>query len=172
MNAIHTEEYKGCTIEIMPDNDPENPREWDNLGTMVCFHRHYELGDKHNMTVEEARALASRKDVIALPLYLYDHSGVTMNTTGFHCPWDSGQVGFIYVTKESIRKEYSVKHVTKKLIDKIKHYLNCEVETYDKYLTGDVYGFEVTREGEFIESVWGFFGMDDAIEEAKKCVAY
>ena len=28
--------------------------------------------------------------MVILPLYLYDHSGITMNTTGFSCPWDSG----------------------------------------------------------------------------------
>ena len=29
---------------------------------------------------------------IVQPLYLYDHGGITMNTTGFSCSWDSGQV--------------------------------------------------------------------------------
>ena len=33
------------------------------------------------------------ENVVILPLYLHDHSGLTMNTSGFHCPWDSGQVG-------------------------------------------------------------------------------
>ena len=39
-------------------------------------------------------------------LYLYDHSGITMSTGSFCDSWDSGQVGFIYVTKEDIEKEY------------------------------------------------------------------
>jgi hypothetical protein len=158
--ASHTEQYKGLTIEIHNDSDNESPREWDNLGTMVCFHRRYNLGDKHSMTVEEAKAFVNRKDVISLPLYLYDHSGITMNTTGFSCPWDSGQVGFIYVTKEKIRKEYGVKrNVTKKLIARIIGYLKNEVETYDNFLTGNVYGFKIMdAEGTDIDSCWGFYG--------------
>ena len=44
-------------------------------------------------------------EVVALPLYLYDHSGITMNTSGFSCPWDSGQVGWIYCTKKRFREE-------------------------------------------------------------------
>lgn len=43
-----------------------------------------------------ARLLEER--VVMLPLYLYDHGGITINTTGFHCPWDSGQVGWIHTT--------------------------------------------------------------------------
>ena len=37
--------YKGCTIEIEQDPDPMNPRtEYDNLGTMICCHKRYNLG--------------------------------------------------------------------------------------------------------------------------------
>ena len=90
MDAIHTESYNGMTIKIYADELAESPREWDNLGKMCCFHKRYNLGDKHTMTVDEVQELVQREDVIALPLYLYDHSGITMNTTGFSCPWDSG----------------------------------------------------------------------------------
>ena len=31
-------EYKGYTIKVKLDEDNESPREWDNLGTMTCFH--------------------------------------------------------------------------------------------------------------------------------------
>ncbi len=39
--------YRGFEIKIESDSDPMNPRtEFDNLGTMVCLYRRYELGDK------------------------------------------------------------------------------------------------------------------------------
>lgn len=44
--AFHEETYKGCTIRSGQDDSPESPREWDNVGTMVCWHRHYKLGDE------------------------------------------------------------------------------------------------------------------------------
>ena len=34
-------------LVIQPDDDPFNPREDDNFGKMVCFHRRYHLGDHH-----------------------------------------------------------------------------------------------------------------------------
>ena len=36
------------TLKIEQDDCAESPREWDNVATMVCWHRNYSLGDKHN----------------------------------------------------------------------------------------------------------------------------
>ena len=44
--------------------------------------------------------LESIDGFVFLPLYLFDHSGITMNTSGFSCPWDSGQVGWIFCTPD------------------------------------------------------------------------
>ena len=74
---------------------------------MIAFHRRYDLGDKHSIKHEDydgwdemETALEKKFDAVILPLYLYDHSGITMNTTGFSCGWDSGQVGFICISKK------------------------------------------------------------------------
>jgi len=205
-------------ITIHRDNDPEDPRAWDNLGTMVCWHRRYRLGDEQpsedpqdyllglaeqvkpgieerlNAESEKMARNASRylynsaewkqaireidnyvnarveatldKHYIILELYLYDHSGITMRTSAFSDPWDSGKVGFIYVSREKVLKEYSWKVLTAKRRKQIAEYLDAEVRTYDQYLTGDVYGFTVeehnneTGEWEEIDSCWGFYGED------------
>lgn len=169
------------TVRIIQDDSAESPREWDNLGTMVCWHRKYLLGDKQPSEdpIEYMRTLTQRyfrRDIsdmkqsvlekhfnhhyVVLPLYLYDHSGITMNTTGFSCKWDSGQVGFIYVSLEKIRAEHSVHKVSKKMRDKVAGYLKNEVEVYDQYLTGDVYGFICEDNGVEQDSCWSFYGSD------------
>ena len=169
-----------------------NPREWDNLGKMVCFHRNYGLGDNHSLTSNmfsswdemEKYLIKEYKAEVILPLYLYDHSGITMNTTGFSCRWDSGQVGFTYVTREDILNEFGGKRITKSLREKVEGILVSEVETYDQYISGDVYYFEIEKceptvkipkdefdagnydnaeeeaEWEFYDSCHGFFGTD------------
>jgi hypothetical protein len=196
---VETFEHKGYTVKIETDDSPESPREWDNLGTMVCWHNRYNLGDEQpKVSVEDwlydkvtyemsynqvdylDRQMQSseqspidlllskfQKDNIVLPLYLYDHSGITMKTTSFHDPWDSGQVGIIYVSKESVKQEYGWKRLTAKRLQKIKDYLEGEVSTYDAYLTGEVYGYTVEKDEEDIDSCWGFYGLDYCIEEAK-----
>jgi hypothetical protein len=58
-----------------------------------------------NMKGQEMLPLAEKSDCI-LPVYLYDHSGLTINTTGFTCPWDSGQIGWIYASHEQVKAEY------------------------------------------------------------------
>lgn len=198
-------EYKGYFIEIIPDENASNPRtEWDNFGHMVCSHKRYDLGDTEKYEVgkpapidfdefnswdEVAEHLRKvRKAIIILPLYLYDHSGITMSTGSFNDRWDSRQVGFIYCTKEDILKNWGVKSVHTKVkygkggkIEALKYaeeLLRGEVETYDDYLTGNVYGFNVTdADGEDIAdgSVWGYYGDPEKsglMEEAKSSIEW
>ena len=40
---------KKYNIKIERDENAYNPREDDNFTTMVCFHKRYDLGDKHNI---------------------------------------------------------------------------------------------------------------------------
>ena len=159
------------TLKIEQDELRDSPRTWDNLGNMVCFHKRYNLGDSHDYDIDSheswdelEKALNREHDIaVILPLYLYDHSGITMNTVGFSCGWDSGQVGFIYVTKEKLRKEFNVKRISKAILQKAKDILIGEVATYDQYLTGDVYWFELCDEsGEMIDACSGFYGRDPA----------
>lgn len=221
--TVHEEKRLGLNIEICTDDYAESPREWDNLGTMVCWHNRYNLGDKHNFespdrfreelakeidptiddrldywerdgfrllkgTLEEClreanarqekiidKALDGPHGVIMLPLWLYDHSGISMSTGPFigraqHAEWDSGRVGFIYVTKDAVRKEFGWKKLTKARIRQIEKYLEGEVETYDQYLQGDVYEYAITDdEGNCLDSCGGFYGDEDyCLEEARR----
>jgi hypothetical protein len=176
MNAVHTEVYKEYTIEIHRNDCGESPREWDNLGEMVCFHNRYDLGDRHSYTVHQANELAGKREMIVLPLYLYDHSGITMSTSPFSCPWDSGQVGYIWVPLERVKKEWNVRRVSKKLRANVLECLRAEVKNYDDYLTGNVWGYVVKDDdGNDLDSCWGFFGdYDDesygALQQAHKYV--
>jgi len=161
MQEYESVNYKGYEIKIYHDEDPMDPREWDNLGTMMCAHREYNLGDEFVSGDEIREFIEENTDIILLPLYLYDHGGITMSTGRFSCPWDSGQVGIIYITKEKARKEYDWKYLTKERIQKIVRYLENEVETYDDYLTGNVFGYQIWKDGEEEDgSCWGFFGHD------------
>ncbi len=180
MSTIKKIEYRGFNINVEQDENAESPREWDNMGKMVCLHNRYNLGDKHDFKDgDEVMAYIKKVKAVWLPLYLYDHSGLTMNTTGFQCPWDSGQVGVIYMTPEEIEKEYpKAKHPDQ--IDKAKDYMKNEVRTYDDYLTGSVYGYTIepkeTNKGiECDDACWGYYGDDGEkymIETAKESIDY
>ena len=173
---------KKFELVVVQDTDPESPRTWDNLGTMICFHKRYELGDKTDYRTEDYDSWEELKEgiiknegeVVILPLYLYDHSGITISTSSFDCRWDSGQVGFIFVSKYKIKKEG---------IDetKVEEYLKGEVETYDQYLTGDVWGYNVYEittcslgheHKETIESCYGIYGHDECEKEGQSMLEH
>jgi hypothetical protein len=179
-------EHKGYTIKIEPDMEPMDPREWDNLGHMVCAHRKYTLGDKHDISVDDFKSweelhdylIKDRGAVVILPLCILDHSGVWMHIgSSFACDpggWDTSHVGFIYVTKEDIRKEWNIKRITAKKLKWAEDILRSEVKIYNAYLSGDVYGYIIeSPDGQEVDSCWGFYNVDDtnyAEEEAKSMI--
>jgi len=189
-DPVYEEAYQGHTIKIYHDPDTESPREWSNLGTLICWHRRYRLGDGHqydspeaflrdlsgvsvqsDLSMDQLRDRAERKAII-LPVFLYDHSGLAMNTIGFHCPWDSGQVGFVYVTLEAVREEFGAKRVTRALREKAEDILRGEIVSYDAYLGGRVYGYVIEQDGEEIDACWGFVGDYETgcLPEAREAV--
>ena len=175
----HKEEYN---VTVRYDQTPINPREWDNTGIMVCSHRRYNLGDEQ-INADDYKdwsdVLNSLDYYVALPLYLYDHSGLTISTTRFNCRWDSGQIGYIYTTKEHLKK---MGHKTIPPKDKVKQWLKGEVEEYDKYLRGDVYTFIVEKitycslcdhpHKEVIDSCSGFYDLEHLKDHLGEYVKY
>ena len=78
MESVHEETYRGLKIEIIPDDGHGcHPRQdCDNFTTMVCFHRRYDLGDKHEYTPESLREyFRDEKELVAIPLYISYRSG-------------------------------------------------------------------------------------------------
>lgn len=166
-------ERNECKIWITQDMDPESPRDWDNLGVMICSHRNYNLGDEQFSSSDyegwedlKKYLYKERDAAIVLPLGLYDHSGITMYVGENHDRWDGGQVGFIYMTNEVFKENYDYadqEEATKQATE----YLKGEVKTYAQYLEGDVWGFNITNKyGEDVDSCWGFYGTESAEEEA------
>jgi hypothetical protein len=162
-DIIETISYKDYEIELCYDTFPDNPRNWDNLGVINCFHKRYNLGEAHNFS--EPQELidwieANSDKIYYLPLYMYEHGNITISTSPFSCRWDSGQIGFIYITKERVEAEGIVKPYEA---------LEAEIKEYDYYLRGDTYGARILdKEGEVIDSQFGYLGdRQIAINEAK-----
>lgn len=108
-------------------------------------------------------------DCVLLPLYLYDHGGITMNTGGFSCPWDSGQVGWIFADGNAIRKEYG--NTTRKSVATATNVLEGEVSVYDDFIRGNCWYFRLYENGEEVDSCGGFLGdvekcgLDDCLPD-------
>ena len=145
----------GYTVKVVQDTYPESPRKWCNAGTVALVDRsRYNFGDER-LTHDEIHAITNDPSMIVLPVYMYDHSGITINTTGFSCRWDSGQVGIIYISRKDAIKEWGKTICTASVVQKAREYLKGEIETLDQYITGSVYGFVVCDpDGEETDSCW------------------
>ena len=168
MQPIETFEHQGRKIEIYQDENSGSPREWDNLGTFVNIHPNYTFGDVNRKYLPEK----DKDTLVSLPVYLYDHSGITLMTKPTWDVWDSALIGYIYVTKERVREEYNVKKVSQKLRRKIEEILEQEIKTLNQYLQGDVYGFVIKEQCldpeddnyldyVIVDSVCGYYGIED-----------
>lgn len=189
---VETYRVGNATIHIVQDPDPLNPRtDWDNPWEWYSNHRRYSFDHRDGKrlkiddiftddsdeehegeTIYEAILRQNPDFLDAQPIYLFDHSGLSVSLGSFNDPWDSG-VGAIAVITRKKAEEYwpDLKGDDEKLKKRAYEALEDEVETFDKYLRGDVYGYMIHSDDGEGESCFGFYDIKDALEEGAACVS-
>lgn len=168
-------QHAGLAVEIHVDEDAQDPRGNDNTAVFALSHKRYLLADEDNLTetlleqdgtkgaLEYLRAECGA--VAAKVVYGYDHGSLTCSTTPYSCQWDSGVLGFVFVTAEAMDTGWGQGCWTQDNADAC---LDAEVEEYAQYLRGEVFGYVVLdNDGETLDSCWGFYGLPYAQEEAR-----
>lgn len=166
MDAPDTIEVDGYEIEIFYDHDAQDPYEWDQYTTMITLHRNYSLGHKHSYRGQDytgwddlLKQLHRDYNILVVkPLYMYEHGGITVSTSPFSCRWDSGQVGWVFITRESVKSLQGWKRITAERKEALLIWLESEVEEYDCYVRGESYGWSVEKDGEYIDGCNGYLG--------------
>lgn len=154
-------------------------------------------GAENAVETRKQKLLAENLDAyyVRLPLGLYDHSGISIfvggrgDVPGDSAGWDTSSVGFIHCSLEKALHEWGTKgqehlgwegeasytlkpdgtkHTLREATEK---YLEGEVEEYDQYLTGQVYGYVVEAEDGKEDSCWGFFGEISYVKEEAESMA-
>ena len=165
------------TIRLYPDTFADDPRSWDNLCKFALNMRRYDLANDfewldfgdYNGFSEVLEAVLERENIVAYrAVWGYSHGGLVLSLSRagqFSCRWDSGQVGYIFVTEESMLENFPSlsKEEWERQADE---WIDAEFETYNAYVKGDVYFYSVT--GDLVEdSCSGFYSAEDAIEHAE-----
>lgn len=188
---LETIEYKGFNIKVYPDECAESPREWGSSFTIAakCEYRidnetiddpidylFYQMSfseeqkdwwlQRHNYNynhelLNELLTQFSRTH-IWLNVYMYEHGNVAFSCNSFSCRWDSGQVGWIYISKEDARKEWGWDRITNERLNDVYKWMEGEVEVYSQYASGSVYYYDIenSNEEDIGECCGGFYGYD------------
>jgi len=162
---IETIEYRGYEIEVCYDTDPESPDQWENEDVFIVYdHRQFEVRRKEfdpreifDYTNKTKRMFYKGYYVFVLNTYI--HSGVSLslgNTYPFNDRWDVSTTGYVLVKRT---KGWSW---TK---DKAYKIAESEVEVWNQYLSGEVYGYNSETGG--CCGFYGDKGRKQMIEEAK-----
>lgn len=193
--VVEQQEVGEYTVKVLLDMDPREPFDCDmppTWGIDLSNHRDYRsptYGEPMPISMGVAMdpepedkwdRMQFFKNYYVLPVYLYDHGGRTVYTSGFDCPWDSGMAGFVYIQKRAFWKEWGLKKSMKAAEKAVaaEEFLRGTVEELDYHMTGQVYGYVVEDEyGEEADSCWGFVGesdycMEEGVFAAQGCARY
>lgn len=165
---------KKCRVQ--QDVLAENPRECEyKIGHFSFAHRRYDLGDAdcrfnsddYDGWNEVRKMLIKKRDAhLLLEVSMIDHSGQRIYVGAPSCSWDSGQIGFAWMTKAEIIElcgELDEKKATE--------ILTAEVERYNNWRNGDVYEAEILNEdNEVIDSFSGFASEEEARDYAETLI--
>ena len=166
MEAIHEETRNGYDIKIMPDEYySDTPEKWgDTEVFLVAFHRDFSV-EQDGYGVEVCRELALpkkerdedykeqcaeiEKEFHVFGLEAYIHSGVSLSLSNEgqypDRKWDVSQLGLVFVSKKTARIHKKARELALGLL-----------KTWNAILGGNVYGYIVERDGEQLDSCWGF----------------
>lgn len=167
MEPIETFEHGDYTIELHYDEDPSSPADWDTLGTLATAHRSYrfqeELGDHPAYSRGGGRLFERYIGITGgatIPVSMGDHSGIWLyeGHRAHWCDpggWDSGPVGYMYVTGEKLAEEGMTP-------EQAEETMRAELRAWDDYVQGRVVGYVVLNsDGDCMDSCWGFYPDDE-----------
>lgn len=112
---------------------------------------------------------------------MFEHSGISLwlGSKWGHpdAQWNCSSIGFAFVEKKTAEKEMPQRKLTDEQKNDWKKWayamMEGEMETYNKYVSGEVYGYMIEdEEGEEASNVhlcgcWGFYDKDHLLEYAK-----
>lgn len=163
------------------DEHPDDPFKIDAyITTFVLSHKRYNLGNKTSIDFstitswEGVKAAIKRefKDALCItPVYMYDHSGISLSNTPFSCPWDSGQVGYALIRKSHLKYwGLDVNMTQEELLKRIMD----DTFKYSLYLNGESYIISLVEHttcetcGQHVTSIIEATTVDSDIDDIPK----
>ena len=186
--------------ELVYDPDADNPRDCDNLGTILIapnkahwiaspddivdtsIHLGKNPFEHWDNIRREQLKLRKSEIAIAYPITKYEHGEIFLQL-GYKSGWDYTVSGFVYVTKDQVRKCYGVTRITKSVIARAESCLQSELNMLTGWLNGECYGWQIKeytltddgldwKEVGVLDSCWGYFDKEQALGDMKDMLSH
>lgn len=179
MSPTQTAEINDHTVNVYREHHEatESPMK-HGIGTLACMHGEFDFGEEHGHQPDDfdgwdgfQDALMDENDVEEIfPIYLYNHTNLAVQVGSFHgqlpqghARFDSGQIGFLYVTED----EYE--ELTDDQKENLRDIIDSQLENYTAYVNGHVYRYAIEDEnGQHVSGCGGFYSVDEALEAGKR----
>ena len=134
--AIHKENENVIKDEVIYDNDFYVDSTMEEIVSAVA----------DELSIRDCMKLLEKK-VVWLPLWIYEHSGITMScgerTYPYNDMFDSSCAGWIITVLSDFNEQ------NKAIAEQN---MKLEVEEYDSYLTGEVFGYTLYKQDGWVEN--------------------
>jgi len=111
-------------------------------------------------------------EYIVSGVYKYEHGRIKLSLGPFRSTWDSGQVGWIYA-RQSVAEDTLFSEdedpTEEETRDKAYSTFEGELDVLSTWINSEVVGFRLFGPGgEKIDSCWGFYDRDYALDKARR----
>ena len=89
------------------------------------------------------------------PLFMYEHGDTVLSTGPFSCPWDSGWLGWVYITPEKVR-EHQIRDP-----EQAERIIQEEIKLTQAYGNGEVYTVEVEDDYQVVEAIGSIYHLEE-----------
>jgi hypothetical protein len=157
--------HRNDYTHLSDEHKTNTRKDWTRFDMLaeVCQYNQYEEDEKMGQEMPEEwhwmlmlARLHANYVVVGVDMRDYGGGNMRIYTSTPTTPeeWEDNSIdGFIY--------KYVGREMMDTLGDDVERMLKCEIEEFEHWITGSTWGFTIEKEGEDIDSCWGFYGDHD-----------
>ncbi|MBN2950491.1 MAG: hypothetical protein JTJ21_07955 [Holdemanella sp.] len=144
LKNLITDAHLDCGVLGLEEDAIEHKPEWCFNEILNAYNKELEDGEIQNSTFNQ---------LVICPLWLYKHSGVSLNTYR-QDRWDSSFVGIAYITKEEVQEMMMDKdayNMHEELVTFFEKNIQWELNELNQYFNGEVYASYLYQKKQLVQ---------------------
>ncbi|WP_339343222.1 hypothetical protein [uncultured Psychrobacter sp.] len=171
-------EKRGFTIEVCHSNSELSPLRHSDFvivgggghGGIASVANANIPSEHHGSKIEDAVRYYAKEhnidqnDMLWWTIHTHRHSNLSLDTRIFKDTYvfEVGIGGFIYMSKKTVREDYGVQRISKKIESMVEENARSSLKTLAQWINGDVYHLSIKdADDEIVEGMDGVYIDDD-----------